>query len=93
LSKGYNNEELTCNGSQVGVEVVDLALELGVLVLKLVNVGFEVFLVLLLSEGEAVKAVNNFVSEIVKGFDDGAEGVLVSEVLVGGEADEGLDHG
>lgn len=85
--------DLVEDGGEVVVEVVDGTLELSVLGIELINTLFEVLLVGLLTEGEVVEGVDDGVTEVVKGFNDGSEGVLVGEVLVGGEAHEGLDHG
>jgi len=85
--------DLIVDGGQVVVEVVDGTLELSVFGVELVNTFFEVLLVLLFSEGEVVQAIDDGVSEVVKGLNDLSEGVLISEVLAGSQADECLDHG
>lgn len=43
--------------------------------------------------GQIIDAVNNFVSEIVKGSNDLFNDVLAGEVLVTGKWDQSLDHG
>jgi len=85
--------DLVNNGGEVVVEVVDGTLELRVLSIELINTLFEVLLVSLLTEGEVIEGVDDGITEVVKGFNDTSKGVLIGEVLVGGEAHEGLDHG
>lgn len=70
-----------------------MSLELCIFEVKLFNSLFEVSDVLGFLGGEVVKGINDGVSEFVKGINDLLDDVLVGEVLVGGQTDEGLDHG
>ena len=83
----------TLNGSQVFVVLGDGSLELAVLSIKLIDVLFVLFLFLLLSEGGIIEGINDGTSEFVQHANDFSEGFLISEVLLWGKGDEGLDEG
>jgi len=54
---------------------------------------FVFFLVDGFLSGQFILAINDLVSEFIECFDDLSHDVLVTEILVGGKGDEGLEEG
>lgn len=84
---------LLLSGGQVNINLVDLALELSILVIQLVESLTEFLNLFGLVGGGSVDGVNDCVSEFVQAVNNLLDNALVGEVLFSSQVDEGLDHG
>lgn len=95
IALGFEGSEvidLLLNGGEVLVGVVDGALEVSILGVKLIDTLFVLLLLVLLAGSGVIEGINNGASEFVEFSNDLSEGTLIGEVLLGGKGDKGLDE-
>lgn len=93
LFVGISLVNFVLGGNQIDVDVVDGSLEFGVFGVQLVDSLLEVDNSLSFGGSEFIQSVNDLISEFVQSINDLSDDSLVTEVLVGGQRDQSLDHG
>lgn len=92
-NKGIGFFELFVSSGKFGLSKEGLSLEFSKFSIQLDNSLFEVGLFISFVSGFLVEGVNEVDSEVVEGVNDLSKSILVSEVLVSGKLEEGLNKG